>query len=92
MTALPLQGLTHLTQLVNLNLSNNFLSRLTGLAHLPCLHTLTLARNKLRTAEDVKELEACKTVACLGRILHPFRFQELNKFYCRPVLQLVGRA
>ena len=38
------QGLTKLDQLVNLNLSNNYISCLANLAHLPNLQTLTLSR------------------------------------------------
>ena len=39
-----IQGLTKLSALVNLNLSNNFISQLTNLAHLPNLHTFSVSR------------------------------------------------
>ena len=41
------QGLSNLTALVNLNLSNNFISKLTNLAHLPNLHTFSVSRLEL---------------------------------------------
>ena len=40
-----LKGLSHLAQLVNLNLSNNYISSLANLAHLPNLQTLSLCRS-----------------------------------------------
>ena len=63
-----LQGLSNLAQLVNLNLSNNYISCLANLAHLPNLQTLSLCRNKLKTAEDIRELEQCKAVTSLGKL------------------------
>ena len=86
-----IQGLTKLSALVNLNLSNNFISQLTNLAHLPNLHTFSvsrllkvhvtmseilraensfmpipfLIRNKLKTSEDIRELESCKKLSVL---------------------------
>ena len=49
------QGLDHLIQLVNLNLSNNYISCLANLAHLPNLQTLTLTRQLNYKQINVRE-------------------------------------
>lgn len=92
------KGLNHLTELVNLNLSNNYISCLSNLAHLPNLQTLTLTRyfhrnmtrnhqinyfrNKLATADDIKELEGCLAVTSLGKMSESpkIKHREANKF------------
>ncbi len=55
-----IQGISKLLQLSNINLSNNHISNLSNLRDLPNLHTLNMARNKLTTADNIKELVHCK--------------------------------
>ncbi|CAM9645077.1 unnamed protein product, partial [Phaeothamnion confervicola] len=52
-------GLAGLRSLVQLDLSENRLTRLDGLAHLPALHTLNVAKNALADAEAVVHLTEC---------------------------------
>ncbi len=48
-----------------LDLSNNKLTRITGLTSLPNLHTLNVSKNSLATVEDIHELQALVAVKTL---------------------------
>ena len=51
--------------LVTLNLSQNLLTKVTGLDKLPNLETLNLAKNNIRTVEDIEHLAQCAAVTTL---------------------------
>jgi hypothetical protein len=60
-----MDGLDRLVQLDNINLSDNFIGRIGGLAGCVSLRTLTLKGNKLRDVEDVAHLARCPSITVL---------------------------
>eukprot|EP00669_Euglena_mutabilis_P005532 TRINITY_DN1702_c0_g1_i1.p1 TRINITY_DN1702_c0_g1~~TRINITY_DN1702_c0_g1_i1.p1 ORF type:complete len:293 (+),score=43.98 TRINITY_DN1702_c0_g1_i1:267-1145(+) len=60
-----MDGLDRLVQLDNINLSDNFIGRIGGLAGCVSLRTLTLKGNKLRDVEDVVHLAECPSITVL---------------------------
>eukprot|EP00756_Hemistasia_phaeocysticola_P018586 Hpha_TRINITY_DN15606_c1_g11::TRINITY_DN15606_c1_g11_i1::g.100727::m.100727/K19750/DNAAF1, LRRC50, ODA7; dynein assembly factor 1, axonemal len=54
-----IKGLSHLKNLVSINLSNNMITRIQGLSELPQLKTIHLKQNRIKKYEDVEHLLEC---------------------------------